>query len=75
MRSPEVEAFAEDALGAGEGCVDVAGLELDVREVVLPVLLVEQRRIRLQGPLRVDDRLERLVLDIDELACVLGDVA
>ena len=61
--------------GSRESPVDVTRLELDVREVVAAVLLVEERRVRLERPLRIDDRVERLVLDLDELAAVLGDVA
>ena len=71
----EVEALRHDVCGTRERPLDVAVRELDVREVVRTVRFVEQRRSRCQRQLGVDDRVERLVVDLDQLAGVLGGVA
>ena len=75
MRAAEVEALRHDVCGTRERPLDVAVRELDVREVVRTVRFVEQRRSRCQRQLGVDDRVERLVVDLDQLAGVLGGVA
>ena len=61
--------------GAGERAVDVARLELDVREVVVAQLLVQDGRARRERGLGVEHRRQRLVLDVDQLGRVLGERA
>ena len=73
--APEVEALAEDVRGARERPVDVARLELDVREVVVAQLVVQQLRPRRECLLRVEHRRQRVILDVDQLGRVLGDGA
>ena len=75
VRPAEVEALAEDVRGPGERSVHVAGLELDVREVVVAEVLVQHRRVRCQCRLRIEHHRQRLVLDVDQLGRVLGEVA
>ena len=58
------EALAHDEVGSRQRAVDVAVLE---RAVVDARLGVDRR-------LGVEHRVERLVLDLDQLDCVLGDV-
>ena len=75
VAAAEVEALAEDVRGAGERRIDVARLEFDVREVVSAEVVVQHRRPRRERRFRIDDRRERLVVDLDQLGRVLGDVA
>ncbi|CAB4880761.1 unannotated protein [freshwater metagenome] len=50
---------------------------MDVRNAVIGLALVvaDDRRTGIHGALGIHDRLERLVVDVDELDGVLGDVA
>ncbi len=69
----------DDRVGLGEHAVGrllVAGLPQRAREVVvLPGLVVaDQRRVRVERLARVDDRRERLVLDVDQRERVARDV-
>ena len=72
VAAAEVEALAEDVRRCGERAVDVARLELDVREVVVAELLVQDRRSRRQCRLCVEHCRQRVVLDVDQLGRVLG---
>ena len=78
MDARDVEVFFDDDLGAGEGGVGLRGVaRLPVPDVVRLLLAVgpHQRGIgfeRLEG---VHDRRQRIVLDLDELDGVGGDVA
>ena len=74
VRPPEVEALHHDVGRVGESPGDVAVLELDVREVVGVGPLVEQRCVPPERLLRIHDGVQRFVLDLDELARVLGEV-
>ena len=75
VRAAEVEALAEDVRGVRERPVDVARLELDVREVVVAQLVVQDRRAGRERRLRVEHGRQPLVLDVDQLGRVLGDGA
>ena len=78
VRARVVQLQPGDHVGLLEGAVGalaVADLPV-VDDVVVLVLLVvaDHRRARGQRLRRVDDRRQRLVLDVDQLARVLGDV-
>ena len=69
----------DDRVGLGERAVGgglVAGLPQRAREVVALALLVvpDQRRVRVERLARVDDRGQRLVLDVDQRERVAGRV-
>ena len=69
----------DDRVGLGERAVGgllVAGLPQRARQVVdLTVLVVaDQRRVGVERLARVDDRRQRLVLDVDQRERVAGDV-
>ena len=68
----DLEALAENAVGAGEGPVHVAVDEHVVPEHVGPELGVEQGSVGPQRDLGIDYRVQRLVLDDDPLGGVLG---
>ena len=70
-----MEPLLEDAGRAGEEAVEVAALELDVREVVRAQLLVDEGRAVLHDRLGIHKYLERLPLDLDGVHPVLGRVA
>ncbi len=66
------EAARHDEIGAGEHLVDRPPLRgVAVDDVVAP-LVEERRRRRVERVLHVDDRSERLVVDLDEVAAVGG---
>ena len=65
LQRGKAKALADDEVGAGERVVDVAVVERAVGDA----------RIGLDRGLGVEHRLERLVLDVDQLERVLGEVA
>ena len=76
VEAVEVElADLDDVVGLGERRVDVAPLpDARVRHVAA-ALLVEHRRVGLERLARVDDDVERLVVDHHELGRVAGELA
>ena len=72
----EVQALdPHDLVGLGKGGVVVAVVEVALPDRVRRHLVVELRRSRVGRVLRVEDRLERLVVDLDELGGVAGQLA
>ena len=69
------ELLADDVVGVAKSLVDVAPAEFLVQDDVAALLLEHQRRAGLHGLERVDDGRQRLVLDVDLLERVLGEVA
>ena len=66
---------AEHPPGAGERAVRVAVLETALLGDVAARLLEQQRRVRRDRILEERDALQRLVLDLDQLQRVFGDIA
>ena len=60
---------------AGQVALDVAFLEFASDKDVGPSLLVQQWRAWNEVALRIGDRAERLVFDVDQLHRVLGEIA
>ena len=56
-----------DLVGLGEGCIEIAPLVGAVPHQVAARVLVDRRDAVALGVARVGDRIERLVLDLDEL--------
>ncbi len=71
----EPEALAHHHVGVGKRAIGIAVDEPAVAREVGADLLVQDRRVRLQRPLRVDHRRQRLVVDRHHLGGVLGQVA
>ena len=65
----------DDVVGLLEGPIDVAVVVDAVPDHVAADLLVEDRRVGSDRGERVDDRRQRLVLDLDELGGVTRRVA
>ena len=67
----------DDVVGLGEALLDVAGLEVEVLLVGRDIArenLVELRGVRLEGVVYIEDGGEHLVVDVYELAGLLGYV-
>ena len=69
-----VQPLADDPIRAGEGGLDVAALVDHRRRHVVGGVLVQHGRAGLDGGVGVDHRLKGLVVDLDELEGVLGEV-
>ena len=70
-----VEALPQDEGRPGKGAVDVSDGGRQPHHRVVTELLVDEGRPGLHRGLGIDHRLERLVLDLDQLGAILGDVA
>ena len=66
---------ADDLVGRGERAVVVAPVEVALPDRVVRDVVVELRRVGVGGVLRVDDDVERLVLDLDQLGGVARQLA
>ena len=71
----EAQPRAEHLVRLGERGVDIAVAEQPVAGEVARHLVVQLRCVRLERALRIDDRRQRLVLDLDQVDRILGDVA
>ena len=72
----EVQALdPHDLVGLGERRVVVAAVELALPDHVRADVVVEERRRGIGRALGVEHRLERLVVDLDELGGVAGQLA
>ena len=73
--TPPVQVVADDDRRGGKRPLDVSVGERRVDRDVRAHLLVHERRGRIHRLCRVDDRVEKLVLNFDQVARVLGHVA
>ena len=73
--APDHEPLAIDAGGLGERPVDLALVEAATVDDVVARFLVDERGAGAHRGLGIDDRGERLVVHLDQVAGVLGDVA
>ena len=69
------EGGLHDGVGRGEGLVDLADVDLALEAEIVAERGMDHRRLGIERGFRIDDRRQFLVVDLDQLAGILGQRA